>query len=160
MGDRVAVLDQGVLQQCATPKDLFTNPVNVFVAGFIGSPAMNLLAATVGDDGATHGTLTVPLTPEQRGRLTSGAVTIGIRPESWTLTGTGGERGLDVEVLVVEELGSESFLYCTDPADGAAGAQVVARAEGLSSNEPGDRVSLVPRPDRVHLFDTATGARL
>ena len=48
MGDRVAVLDDGVLQQCATPKDLFTNPVNVFVAGFIGSPAMNLLAAKVG----------------------------------------------------------------------------------------------------------------
>ena len=66
MGDRVAVLDEGVLQQCATPKDLFTDPVNVFVAGFIGSPAMNLLPAKVGDDGATHGTLTVPLTPEQR----------------------------------------------------------------------------------------------
>ena len=56
MGDRVAVLDHGVLQQCATPKELFTSPVNLFVAGFIGSPAMNLLAAKVGDDGATHGT--------------------------------------------------------------------------------------------------------
>ena len=158
MGDRVAVLDQGVLQQCATPKDLFTSPVNVFVAGFIGSPAMNLLAAKVGDDGATHGSLTVPLTPEQRSRLTSDAVTIGVRPEAWTL---GIEGGLDVEVLVVEELGSESFLYCTDPAaDAVTGAQVVARAEGLSSSVPGDHVSLVPRPDRLHLFDTATGARL
>ena len=57
MGDRVAVLDNGVLQQAASPKDLFTSPVNLFVAGFIGSPAMNLLPAKVGDDGATHGTL-------------------------------------------------------------------------------------------------------
>ena len=57
MGDRVAVLNDGVLQQCATPRDLFTDPVNLFVAGFIGSPAMNLLPATVGDDGAVYGTL-------------------------------------------------------------------------------------------------------
>ena len=65
MGDRVAVLDQGVLQQCATPKDLFTDPVNRFVAGFIGSPQMNLLD---GDRrptaGATHGSMTIPLTPD------------------------------------------------------------------------------------------------
>src|SRR3954470_21410196 len=81
MGDRVAVLDRGVLQQCAAPKDLFTDPVNVFVAGFIGSPQMNLLAAEVGDDGATHGPLTVPLTPEQRAAATSEAVTVGVRPE-------------------------------------------------------------------------------
>ena len=71
------------------------------------------------------------------------------------------QGGLDVEVLVVEELGSESFLYCTDPsAEAIAGTQVVARTEGLSSSEPGDHVSLVPRPDRLHLFDSATGARL
>jgi multiple sugar transport system ATP-binding protein len=158
MGDRVAVLDDGVLQQCATPKELFTRPVNVFVAGFIGSPAMNLLPANVGDDGATHGSLTVPLTPEHRAALTSDAVTLGVRPEGWHVATEG---GLDVRVAVVEELGSESFLYCTDPsADGVAAAQVVARAEGLSSNVPGDQVSLVPLPDRLHLFDSATGARL
>ena len=70
MGDRVAVLDKGVLQQCATPKDLFTDPVNRFVAGFIGSPQMNLLDATVTEAGATYGALTVPLTSEQRTALT------------------------------------------------------------------------------------------
>ena len=96
MGDRVAVLDQGVLQQCASPKDLFIDPVNLFVAGFIGSPAMNLLAATVGEDGATHGSLTVPLTPEQRERADGGrTVTIGVRPEDWRVEADG---GLDVEV--------------------------------------------------------------
>ena len=130
----------------------------MFVAGFIGSPAMNLLAGEIGDDGATHGTLTVPVTPEQRAGLTSDAVTIGVRPEAWTLATEG---GLDVQVAVVEELGSESFLYCTDAAaDVVTSTQVVARAEGLSTSVPGDLVSLVPRPDRLHLFDTATGARL
>jgi multiple sugar transport system ATP-binding protein len=162
MGDRVVVLDRGVLQQAATPKELFTSPVNLFVAGFIGSPSMNLLSATAGDDGATHGTLTVPLTLGQRYALTSDAVTIGVRPEGWTLRANG---GLDVTVAVVEELGSESFLYCTEAATngtgvGTAGNQVVARAEGLSSSSPGDRVSLVPVPGRLHLFDSATGARL
>ena len=100
----------------------------------------------------------MPLTPEQRSRLTSDAVTIGVRPEAWTLAAEG---GLDVEVAVVEELGSESFLYCTDAAaDAVTGTQVVARAEGLSASAPGDLVSLVPAPDRLHLFDTATGARI
>jgi multiple sugar transport system ATP-binding protein len=161
MGDRVAVLDHGVLQQVATPKELFTAPVNVFVAGFIGSPSMNLLEATTGDAGATHGTLTVPLSPEQRSALTSDRVTVGVRPEAWTLHPEGA-GGLDVTVTVVEELGSESFLYCADPAADRedVATPVVARAEGLSSSSPGDRVSLVPVPARLHLFDAATGARL
>ncbi len=158
LGDRVAVLDRGVLQQSATPKDLFTDPVNLFVAGFIGSPQMNLLEAKVADDGAVHGALVVPMTPEQRAALTSDAVTIGVRPEDWRV---GTEGGIDVAVAVVEELGSEAFLYCTDPAADAVTAHpLVARAEGLSARQPGDRVNLVPRLDRVHLFDTATGARL
>jgi multiple sugar transport system ATP-binding protein len=158
MGDRVAVLDRGVLQQCAAPKDLFTDPVNLFVAGFIGSPQMNLLAARLDDDGATYGSLTVPLTPGQRAAVTSDAVTIGVRPEDWRLEGEG---GLDVVVAVVEELGSEAFLYCTDPeADVITSLPLVARAAGLSASQPGDRLRLVPRADRVHLFDTATGARL
>jgi multiple sugar transport system ATP-binding protein len=159
MGDRVVVLDNGVLQQAATPKELFTSPVNVFVAGFIGSPSMNLLPATAGADGATHGTLTVPLTPAQRTALTTEDVTIGVRPEGWRVQSDGGD-GLDVTVAVVEELGSESFLYCTDPAVDGLESQVVARAEGLSSSSPGDRVTLVPVPGRLHLFDSATGARL
>ena len=161
MGDRVAVLDDGVLQQVATPKELFTSPVNMFVAGFIGSPAMNLLAAKVSEAGATHGSLTVPLTPQQRSALTSDAATVGVRPEDWQI---GSEGGLDVTVAVVEELGSEAFLYCTDDTVDVGHElptmQVVARAEGLSANVPGDWISLVPRPDRLHVFDTATGARV
>ena len=74
MGDRVAVLDRGVLQQCASPKDLFTDPVNRFVAGFIGSPADEPARRPPSTEaGATYGALTVPLTPEQRGRADGGA---------------------------------------------------------------------------------------
>ncbi len=155
MADRVAVLKDGVLQQCASPRELFMRPVNLFVAGFIGSPAMNLLDATQTDAGATVGTMSVPLTSDQRAQLTSADVVVGVRPEALAVSTTG---GLDATVDLVEELGSESYLYCT--ADGVPGKQVVVRTEGLSSSQRGDHVSLVPSPHSTHLFDAATGARL
>jgi multiple sugar transport system ATP-binding protein len=154
MGDRVAVMNDGILQQCASPRDLFTAPVNQFVAGFIGSPAMNLLPATVDDAAATYGSLRVPLTPEQLEALSSGAITVGVRPNDLTIRTDG---GLDATVEFVEELGSEAFLYCV--ADGSE-TEVVARTEGLSALQRGDKVSLVPTPSGVHLFDAKSGARL
>ncbi len=155
MADRVAVLKDGILMQCATPRELFTRPSNLFVAGFIGSPAMNLLEGTVSDNVARTGSLEIPLTPEQSSGITSSTVTIGVRPENWT---TASDGGLDATVNLVEELGSESYLYCTT--DGADQREVVVRTEGLSSSQRGDQVSLVPQPKTVHLFDTETGARL
>jgi len=156
MGDRVAVMHNGVLQQCATPRELFTDPVNAFVAGFIGSPAMNLLDAQTTEAGATHGSLTIPLTPAQRAALSSGAVTIGVRPNDLDIADLTND-GLAASVEFVEELGSEAFLYCV--AEGS-NRSVVARTDGLSSLRPGDRIDLVPRPSGIYLFDTATGARL
>jgi len=154
MGDRVAVLNNGILQQCAPPRELFISPVNEFVAGFIGSPAMNLMRATADDLGASYESLHVPLTPEQRTALTSQAVTIGVRPNDLEVRADG---GLDAKVEFVEELGSEAFIYCL--AEGSD-KEIVARTDGLSSAKNGDHVSLVPNPEGVHLFDTATGARL
>jgi len=158
MGDRVAVLDRGVLQQCASPKELFTDPVNRFVAGFIGSPQMNLLEATVSEAGATYGSMTVPLTPAQRSALSGATVTLGVRPEDWRMEAAG---GLDVQVAVVEELGSEAFLYGTEPSrDVVTDKPIVARVEGLSGTRAGDVVHLVARPERVHVFDAGSGARV
>ncbi len=154
MGDRVAVMNDGILQQCASPRELFTNPVNEFVAGFIGSPAMNLLASTIDGEDAAYGTLRVPLTPDQLEALTSGAITVGVRPNDFEI---GAEGGLNATVEFVEELGSEAFLYCI--ADGTD-KEIVARTDGLSPLQSGDKVSLVPRPAGVHLFDTKSGARL
>ena len=155
MGDRVAVLRDGLLQQCASPRELFTRPINAFVAGFIGSPAMNLLLATVADETAAVGSLRVPLTPAQRGALTSERLIVGVRPEGMAIAADG---GLDATVDVVEELGSECFLYCTAP--GAGDRPVVVRTEGLSASNAGDIISLVPRPGAIHLFDAASGERL
>jgi multiple sugar transport system ATP-binding protein len=155
MADRVAVLKDGVLQQCATPRDLFTTPRNLFVAGFIGSPAMNLMSATIDDEVATVGSLAVKLTPDQRSALTSDALVVGVRPESFDIAPDG---GLDVTLDLVEELGSESYLYCS--AGGVHDRQIVVRTEGLNATQPGDKISLIPRPIGLHIFDAATGARL
>jgi multiple sugar transport system ATP-binding protein len=156
MGDRVAVLKDGLLQQCDTPRTLFTRPLNMFVAGFIGSPAMNMVSCKVDADGGEFSSLRIPLTPEQRSALTSDALTVGVRPEGLHISPD--DQGLQATIMTVEELGSDSFLYCTP--DGHPDVTVVSRAEGLSGAQAGDHVVLRPDPGALHLFDTATGLRL
>ena len=156
MGDRVAVLKDGILQQCASPRDLFTRPANLFVAGFIGSPAMNMVECSVQGDTAEFASMQVPLTREQRSALTTDAVTIGVRPEGLHLSPDG--IGMHATIAVVEELGSDSYLYCVP--EGHQETSIVSRTEGLSTARVGDSVVLRPDPGAVHLFDTATGARL
>ncbi len=156
MGDRVAVLKDGILQQCDTPRTLFTRPLNMFVAGFIGSPAMNMVTCSVGEDGAEFSSLRIPLTPEQRATLTSSSMSVGFRPENLHISRDG--TGLRATISTVEELGSDSFLYCAP--DGHPDLTVVSRAEGLSGAKAGDAVVLRPDPGALHLFDTATGLRL
>ncbi len=151
MGDRVAVLKDGILQQCDTPVGLFARPVNVFVAGFIGSPAMNLLETTVDTDGAVAGGTRLPITPAQRSALTGPGIVVGVRPEGWTI----GDGGFEAVVEVVEELGSDQYLYCRD------GDRVLTvRTPGMAPWQRGEPISLTPKPGTVHLFDAATGDRL
>ncbi|MFG1639990.1 ABC transporter ATP-binding protein [Amycolatopsis sp. NPDC049252] len=151
MGDRVAVLKDGILQQVDTPIGLFARPVNVFVAGFIGSPAMNLLETTVDSDGAVVGGTRLPLTPAQRSALTGPGIVVGVRPEGWTI----GDGGFDAIVEVVEELGSDQYLYCRD------GDRVLTvRTPGMSPWLRGQAIALAPQVGSVHLFDAATGDRL
>ena len=156
MGDRVAVLKDGLLQQCDTPRELFTRPVNTFVAGFIGSPAMNMIQCTVNADGATFAGTAVPLTPTQRAALTSDQATLGVRPESLHVVTDG--TGIEAVIETIEELGSDSFLYCHPVGD--PNTTLVSRAEGLSAARAGGTVLLEPQRESVHMFDTATGARL
>ncbi len=113
------------------------------------------MTADVTSDGASFGSLVVPLTPAQRSAATSGRVIVGVRPESLHARGEG---GLDVTVHTVEELGSESYLYCAPLSH--PDVTVVSRTEGLSSVQAGDTVHLVPDHGAVHLFDAATGERL
>ncbi|CAN5345106.1 diacetylchitobiose ABC transporter ATP-binding protein MsiK [soil metagenome] len=162
MGDRVAVMKDGVLQQVDSPLGLYDNPVNLFVAGFIGSPAMNLLEGTVrGDCVVDVDGHDITISRSAAARAT-GAVTIGVRPEAWRLAETD-QEGYPVTVVAVEDLGADAFLYGV-PALGddssAVLRQVVARVEARRRFTRGEVVRLVADPAAIHVFDTATGARL
>ena len=159
MGDRVAVMKDGVLQQVDTPLALYDRPANVFVAGFIGSPAMNLLPARVEDGAAYVAGHRVPL-ERTVAAMAGDAVTLGVRPHAWRLADA--HEGIRGVLRVVEELGSDSFVYVTptDPALAEAVTQYVVRSDGRQHLEKGEQVGLVIDPTDVHVFDTASGERL
>ena len=154
MGDRVAVLRDGVLQQCDTPRELFTKPANTFVAGFIGSPAMNMMQCTATPEGLSFAGVMLPITAEQRSGLTSDQVTIGVRPEALRLS----DNGIEAAIIAIEELGSDSFVYSSPTIDPTL--TLVARTHGLNAAHPGEIVHLMPDVVGMHVFDTASGARL
>ncbi len=165
MGDRVAVMKDGLLQQVDTPLELYDDPVNLFVAGFIGSPAMNLLEAELTEHGAVvfgH-VMEIPLTPEVR-RRHSGGVTIGIRPEYFRVSADG--TGLPVTVTVVEDLGADAYVYgvagpSTVGDDGVpTGTPIVARIETRSKVERGATIHVTVKPENCRVFATKTGERL
>src|SRR5512144_728709 len=157
MGDRVAVMKDGILQQVDTPLALYDHPANLFVAGFIGSPAMNLLNAKPSDDGARIGEYTVPIDRAAASKM-KGDITVGVRPESWRLV-SDGEGGLPVRVTVIEELGADAYLYGTSEVDGEP-HQIVVRLEARRDVQKGSMVHVTTDPNHVHVFDTASGARL
>ena len=166
MGDRVAVLKDGLLMQCDTPRELYDHPDNVFVAGFIGSPAMNLISAPLAADGAHVGKVVVPLTREVIQRASAGGikdVTFGFRPESVHVGPADGE-GFEVVVNVVEELGSDAFLYgsLTGSAAEAEGTpdMIIARTDPRNPPAKGDKVTLTIREGEAHVFSTASGERI
>ena len=158
MGDRVAVLKGGVLQQVDSPRAMYDRPGNVFVAGFIGSPAMNLFDVEIGSDGATHlGSFVLTPSRETAAGLTGSAAVLGTRPEDLRLVGSG--EGVPATVELVEELGSDAFVHAS--VEGSNGAQVlVARVDPKSPPAKGSSVWLAPDPEQLHWFDAATGARV
>lgn len=164
MGDRVALMKDGVLQQVDTPLALYDNPANLFVAGFIGSPAMNLLQGQLTEGGAKVGDTTIPLPVSAADRAAhSGSVTIGIRPENLRISDD--ERGLAMKVLVSEELGADAFLYgCADTGDNSAslasGHDVVVRVEARRQFPRGSTVHVSADPKDIHVFNTETGERI
>jgi len=149
MGDRVAVLKDGVLQQVDSPRELYHNPVNAFVAGFIGSPAMNLFEAPVADGRVDLEGFGEPV-PAGAGRR----VTVGVRPEHLRIAEEG--RGLRVTVDLVEELGADSYLHCST----SDGHPVVYRAGTGDLPDKGDTLYLAALDGEVRFFDPETGERL
>ncbi|RZU29479.1 carbohydrate ABC transporter ATP-binding protein (CUT1 family) [Streptomyces sp. BK022] len=176
MGDRVAVLKDGLLQQVDTPRNMYDRPANLFVAGFIGSPAMNLVEVPIADGGVKFGNSVVPVSRDalsaaaDRGDTT---VTVGVRPEHFDVVELGGgtaaatltkdsadaPAGLAVSVNVVEELGADGYVYGAVEVDGDV-RDLVVRVNGRQVPEKGSTLHVVPRPGEIHVFSTSTGERL
>ncbi len=154
LGDRVAVLRNGVLQQCASPRELYRRPANVFVAEFIGSPAMNLFSLPVTDDAVVLGDCVIPVARETA--CCASEVVLGVRPEHLRIS----DRGWEIEVDFVEELGADTYLYGrTINRDNAIARSVTVRLPGGQGAQRGDRLHLCPEPQHVHLF-SVDGGRL
>ena len=162
MGHRVAVLRDGLLQQCATPRELYDRPVNTFVAGFIGSPGMNLVTAPLKTDGVALDGLSVPLprtTLEAAKSAALSEVRLGVRPESLRLVGEG-DTGMALKVELVEELGADAFVYGEVVINNEP-VRMIVRTTGAEAPAFGQTVRVGLRtPEKVHTFDPSSGLRL
>jgi len=151
LGHRVAVLHDGRLQQVGPPRLLYERPTNLFVAGFIGSPAMNLCTVEVKDGAASFGGVDVPV-PANNG---FGRLVLGVRPEALEVAGD----GIPARVEVIEDIGSDAYVFCSAELGGEQ-TRLVARTEVRNAPKQGEHVSLRPRPEEAHLFDPESGVRL
>ena len=165
MGDRVAVMRDGLLQQVDVPRVLYNSPVNSFVAGFIGSPAMNLIDGTIGSDGVTIGQSLIAIPRAlQKAAPATGKVTVGLRPEALELRGSEGD-GIPAIVNLVEELGAEAYVYSqlaehASDAYTTATPDIIARVDPDRTPKSGDKITLHVRESSMLLFDAETGTRI
>ncbi|AZA12069.1 ABC transporter ATP-binding protein [Corynebacterium gerontici] len=175
MGDRIAVLKFGVLQQVGTPRELYDRPANEFVAGFIGSPAMNLGTFNIEGHEAVLGNARIPLStatlkavrPEDQGQIV-----IGFRPEALELVDAPGAGHLPIQLTLVEELGSDAYMYGTLEGGGSLGSgtdanpddapsnQIIVRTAPHTAPKVGSTVYVRVREGGSHFFSKATGERL
>jgi multiple sugar transport system ATP-binding protein len=184
LGTRVAVMRDGTVQQVDTPQTLYRDPVNLFVAAFIGSPSMNLVEAELSGDAVEFAGFRLPLAPERRpAGISSGTVILGIRPQDFedARTATNGLPTMDVEAVVVEELGSATHVIFTIEAPPVdvdavrAASDDRERATLLATDRralftaevgegtpvrPGDRIRLALDPAHIHFFDAETNQTL
>jgi multiple sugar transport system ATP-binding protein len=157
MADKIVVMHDGRVEQIGAPLDLYDRPGNLFVAGFIGSPAMNFFRGTVRHNGKAEfvgpGGISLPLGEARpaAGAADGRPAVYGIRPEHFTLA----DDGVDAEISVVEPTGSETQLVAK-----LGGQEMLAVFRERHAFKPGDRVKLKPDTRLVHLFDEATGKRL
>ncbi len=153
LGHRVAVMKDGYLQQCDAPRALYERPANTFVAGFIGSPSMNLCTVPGGANGSVSlGGVAVRLPDAARSHA---SIVLGFRPEGLELAA----EGIAAEVEVVEELGADAYVFCASEVAGQA-TKLVCRCDCKVAPARGERVALRPREGEAHVFDAETGASL
>lgn len=148
MADRIVVMNGGVIEQVGTPLELYDAPRNLFVAGFIGSPEMNMFSGTVGEGGIVTAEGTVfPVLRGDAGR----AVVLGIRPEHFRLD----PAGIEARIELVEQTGSETHVVAT-----IAGQRALLALRDRISAGAGETLRVAVMADRAHLFDPETGLRL
>lgn len=172
MGDRIAVLKDGILQQVGTPREMYDKPANEFVAGFIGSPAMNLGRFDVKGDVATLGSAKIKLSRATLDALKpedNDKVVIGFRPESLDVVTASDELSIPVRLSFVEELGSDAYIYGelvgsegseAKLGSGEDSSQIIVRVPPRTAPEPGETVYVRIRPGQEHIFSASTGERL
>jgi multiple sugar transport system ATP-binding protein len=157
LGQRIVVLDRGVIQQIDEPMKIYERPVNLFVAGFLGNPAMNFFrgrlrqadGAVLEGDGAQ---LRLPTLQAQAGQ----EIVAGVRPEDLhVIEGTAAPGSLTGTVELLESVGSEAFIHAS-----SGGWKLIARSSPYNLPAIGARITLQPAPDRIHFFDAQTGKRL
>ena len=151
MGDRIAIMNGGILQQVGTPGDVYDHPANLFVAGFIGTPTMNFVPVTTTDSTAKASGFEAKL-PKS---VPAGKGTLGFRPEALTDRQSADGSNLEMKVDVVERLGSDQYLYGT-----VGGDTLTARVDPRMKVEPGDTAKLGLDTRSIHLFDAESEAAL
>ena len=173
MGDRIAVLAGGLLQQVGTPQEMYERPANEFVAGFIGAPAMNLGKFKVEGNVAKLGTAEVPLSQATLDAMVpedEGMITIGFRPEGLEVVSAETENTIPIEVEFVEELGSDAYIYGhlagADSGHGLGsgsegkGEQLIVRVPPRTAPKPGGVIHTRIKEGQQHNFSASTGERL
>ncbi|GEN79972.1 ABC transporter ATP-binding protein [Actinotalea fermentans] len=172
MGDRIAVLKDGILQQVGDPRDLYDRPNNVFVAGFIGSPAMNIGSFQVVEGGAQLANTRIPLAREVLSKIVPedrGHVTVGFRPEALDVVSQATEGAIPIKVVLVEELGADALAYgelvmggaaAREIHSGAGEAQIIVRVDPRTPPRKGDTIWVAIRHGELHAFAASTGERL
>jgi multiple sugar transport system ATP-binding protein len=153
MADTIVVMNGGNVEQIGSPLELYDNPANLFVAGFIGSPAMNFLPGRLANGSAASVTLSngsglpAPTCAAANGR----EVTLGVRPEHFVIN----EGGVAAEVIVVEPTGADTQVHCR-----LADTEVTVVSRERHIFKPGTTIQLKPIPEKTYLFDPPSGARL
>ncbi|MDO8188334.1 sn-glycerol-3-phosphate ABC transporter ATP-binding protein UgpC [Conexibacter sp. JD483] len=182
LGDRVALMRDGRIEQCGSPRDLFERPANAFVAAFIGLPPMNLVEAPVEGERARLGAAAIAVPPQVRARLAEPRVVVGLRPSAFRHAAPADDAALAADVDLVEDMGTDVHVFFAVPglrpalpglvravdelsgpgADAAVEPSVecVARLGAGRPPRAGDRLTLAIDPGDVHFFDPSTGAAL
>jgi multiple sugar transport system ATP-binding protein len=156
MADKIVVMNGGHVEQFGAPLELYDRPVNLFVAGFIGSPAMNFVRGHIEGGVFRSGAITLPLPPTLK-QAPAGPVVYGVRPEHWRLD----PDGVAVTVQVVEPTGSETQVICKlGDADMLGETRMICAFRERISERPGQELRISPEQTVTHLFDEASGMRL